>query len=79
MLEAMQASRVSAPTAFARFSTSICVSGEIVAANDELAQRPQSVNESPYGGGWLFKIKLADKAELDELLARDAYAKSAGV
>jgi glycine cleavage system H protein len=55
------------------------VSGEIVAANDELEQRPQSVNESPYGSGWLFKIKLADKAELGELLARDAYAKSAGV
>lgn len=55
------------------------VSGEIVAANDELTQRPQSVNESPYGNGWLFKIKLADKAELGELLARDAYAKTAGV
>ena len=55
------------------------VSGEIVAANDELAREPQRVNESPYGTGWLFKIKLADKAELGELLARDAYAKSAGV
>ena len=55
------------------------VSGEIVAANDELAQRPQQVNESPYGTGWLFKIRLADKTELGELLARDAYAKSAGV
>ncbi|HEU4441822.1 MAG TPA: glycine cleavage system protein H, partial [Burkholderiales bacterium] len=55
------------------------VSGEIIAANDELAQQPQRVNESPYGTGWLFKIKLADKAELGELLARDAYAKSAGV
>jgi len=30
------------------------VSGEIVAANGELAQRPQRVNESPYGSGWLF-------------------------
>ena len=55
------------------------VSGEIVAANEELTQRPQSVNESPYGNGWLFKIKVADKAELGELLGRDAYAKSAGV
>ena len=55
------------------------VSGEIVAANGELAQRPQRVNESPYGSGWLFKVRLSDKAELGELLARDAYAKSAGV
>jgi glycine cleavage system H protein len=55
------------------------VSGEIVDANGELAQQPQRVNESPYGTGWLFKIRLADKGELGELLARDAYAKSAGV
>ena len=55
------------------------VSGEIVAANAELAANPQRVNESPYGDGWLFKVRLADKAELDGLLARDAYAKSAGV
>ena len=55
------------------------VSGEIIAANDELAQQPQRVNESPYGSGWLFKIKVADTGELGELLARDAYAKSAGV
>jgi glycine cleavage system H protein len=37
------------------------------------------VNQAPYGKGWLFKIRLADRAELDKLLARDAYAKSAGV
>jgi glycine cleavage system H protein len=55
------------------------VSGEIVAANTELAEHPQRVNESPYGKGWLFKLKLSDRAELDGLLARDAYAKSAGV
>jgi glycine cleavage system H protein len=55
------------------------VSGEIVAANGELTEHPQRVNESPYATGWLFKIRLADKAELADLLARDAYAKSAGV
>jgi glycine cleavage system H protein len=55
------------------------VSGEIVAANTELAEHPERVNQSPYGKGWLFKLKVADRAELDGLLARDAYAKSAGV
>ncbi len=55
------------------------LSGEIVAANDELADAPGQVNEAPYGKGWLFKLKLADRSELDGLLARDAYAKSAGV
>jgi glycine cleavage system H protein len=55
------------------------VSGEIVDANGQLGREPQLVNESPYQKGWLFKLKLADKAELEELLASDAYAKSAGV
>jgi glycine cleavage system H protein len=55
------------------------VAGEVVAANADLRSHPERVNESPYGAGWLFKLKLADAAELDGLLARDAYAKSAGV
>jgi glycine cleavage system H protein len=55
------------------------VAGEVVAANAELAAHPERVNESPYGAGWLFKLKLADRAELDRLLVRDAYAKSAGL
>ena len=55
------------------------LTGEIVAANDALAGTPGQVNEAPYGKGWLFKIRLADRGELGGLLARDAYAKSAGV
>ena len=55
------------------------MSGEIVASNADLSATPGQVNEAPYGKGWLFKIKLSDRAELDQLLARDAYAKSAGV
>jgi glycine cleavage system H protein len=55
------------------------VAGEVVATNAALAATPGQVNESPYGKGWLFKIRLADRAELDGLLARDAYAKSAGL
>jgi len=55
------------------------VAGEVVAANAELAEHPERVNESPYGTGWLFKLKLADAAELGSLLARDDYARSAGV
>jgi glycine cleavage system H protein len=55
------------------------VSGEVVAANAELAEHPELVNESPYGSGWLFKLRLADASELGSLLAKDEYAKSAGV
>ena len=55
------------------------LSGEVIDANAELGKQPQLVNESPYEKGWLFKLKLAKKGELAELLGRDAYAKSAGV
>ena len=54
------------------------LSGEVVAANDALADTPQKVNESPYENGWLFKLKLSNPKEMSELLAADAYAKSAG-
>ena len=55
------------------------ISGEIIDANAGLGATPQLVNESPYEKGWLFKLRLANKGELAELLSRDAYAKSAGV
>ena len=55
------------------------VSGEIVAANEDLSAHPENVNQSPYGNGWLFKLKVKDKKELGELMASDEYAKAAGV
>ena len=55
------------------------LSGEVVAANQDLGANPGQVNESPYARGWLFKLKVKNKAELGELMARDGYAKAAGV
>jgi len=55
------------------------ISGEVVAANDALSASPGTVTESPYEKGWLFKLKVANKGELSELMARDDYAKAAGV
>ena len=55
------------------------LSGEVVAANQDLGANPGQVNESPYERGWLFKLKVKNKAELGELMARDEYAKAAGV
>jgi glycine cleavage system H protein len=49
------------------------VSGEIVAVNDSLDDSPESVNSGPYDEGWLFKIKLNNEAELDELLSAENY------
>lgn len=54
------------------------VSGEIVAANEELSSAPELVNEDPYGKGWLFKVKMTDPAELDELLSPDDYSHHIG-
>ena len=50
------------------------VSGEIVAANESLSDRPETINEDAYGDGWIFVVKLSDRAELEELLDADAYA-----
>jgi len=54
------------------------LSGEVIAANEDLAESPQKVNEAPYEGGWLFKLKLSNPKEMGELLAADAYKKAAG-
>jgi glycine cleavage system H protein len=49
------------------------VSGEIVAANPDLAANSALVNESPEDKAWFFKIRLSDKSELDALMDRAAY------
>ena len=51
----------------------IPVSGEIVEINEALDGDPGMVNNSPMDDGWMFKIKLADPAELDTLLDAGAY------
>lgn len=50
------------------------VSGEIVAVNSVLADSPEVVNESAFGDGWLFKVKMSDASELENLLDADGYA-----
>ena len=49
------------------------VSGEIVAINEELDNEPELLNESPYDGGWMFRIKASDVSELDGLLIATDY------
>jgi glycine cleavage system H protein len=48
--------------------------GTITAGNDALSSAPEIVNKDPYGAGWIFKIKLADKGELNKLLTPAQYA-----
>ena len=54
------------------------LSGEIVAVNGELGERPQAINEDPYGEGWLVKLRLSDPSERDALMDARAYAASLG-
>jgi glycine cleavage system H protein len=54
------------------------VGGEVVAVNDALADAPQTVNESPYESGWLFRLKVADASELSGLLSAADYAAGPG-
>ncbi|QLH84494.1 glycine cleavage system protein GcvH [Halosimplex pelagicum] len=50
------------------------VSGTVVAVNDDLVDRPELVNEDPYGDGWLIEVELDDESALDELLSADEYS-----
>lgn len=50
------------------------LSGEIVAINEQLQDAPELVNSDPYGDGWFFQLKLADKSELDTLLSAQDYS-----
>jgi glycine cleavage system H protein len=54
------------------------VDGEVIAVNTALADAPQSVNEAPYGEGWLMRLRVADPAQLGSLLDADAYAAGPG-
>lgn len=49
------------------------VSGEVTAANPDLEGAPATVNEDPAGKGWFFKVKIANPAELDDLMDEAAY------
>jgi glycine cleavage system H protein len=54
------------------------LSGEIVAVNETLTEEPEKLNDDPYGGGWLVRIRLTDPAERDELLDAEGYVASLG-
>jgi glycine cleavage system H protein len=53
------------------------LSGEVIAVNTALSDKPETINEDAYGEGWIFKLKLDDKSELDNLLTPDEYAEVA--
>jgi len=50
------------------------VGGEVVEVNQRVADDPTLVNSDPTGNGWLFKMRLADKSQVDKLMDEPAYA-----
>jgi glycine cleavage system H protein len=54
------------------------LSGEIIEFNDALEVSPEDVNSDPYGKGWMVKVKIANAAEIEELLSSDAYKQLIG-
>lgn len=51
------------------------ISGEVLAVNSELAQTPDLINKDPYGQGWIVRLKIKDKSEIDNLMKAADYEK----
>ena len=49
------------------------LSGEVLEVNEKVVEAPETVNEDPYGEGWLVRVRLSDPGEADTLLDADAY------
>jgi glycine cleavage system H protein len=49
------------------------LSGEVIAINEELKTSPETINEDPYGAGWLVRVRLTSPGEADSLLDADGY------
>ncbi len=52
------------------------LSGEIIAVNDALSDAPETINQDPYGEGWLVRIRLTDPTEAEALLDAARYEES---
>jgi glycine cleavage system H protein len=52
------------------------LSGEVIESNSDLKEKPEAINEDPYGEGWLVKVRLSDPGERDSLLDAEAYRSS---
>ena len=49
------------------------VSGEVIAINEALEDSPETINNDPYGDGWMYQVKISDPAEINQLLTADEY------
>jgi glycine cleavage system H protein len=54
------------------------VTGTVLAVNEALADEPAAVNNDPYGAGWMVRIKIADRSQLEALLSAEQYSAVVG-
>ena len=50
------------------------ISGQITEINEELADTPESINTGPFADGWIYRVKISDTSELDQLMNAEEYA-----
>lgn len=50
------------------------ISGEVIEVNADALDNPELVNSDPYGGGWLFRVRMEDPNELEDLIGEEEYA-----
>jgi len=50
------------------------VSGEVTEINEDLADTPESINTGPFADGWIYRVKISDSSELDQLMNAEEYA-----
>ncbi|VGO23092.1 glycine cleavage system protein GcvH [Pontiella sulfatireligans] len=49
------------------------VAGEVIEINERLEDNPELVNKDPFGEGWLFKLKMVDESDVDDMMDADSY------
>jgi len=54
------------------------IEGEVIEVNENIESNPESVNDDPYGNGWLIKIKVANASKFEELLSAEKYEAEIG-
>ena len=54
------------------------LTGEVIEFNENLEDEPEKVNTDPYGAGWMIKVKISDRSQIDNLLSADDYKEIIG-
>ena len=58
------------------FRRQLSAEAVVIEVNEELAENPHTINEDPYGAGWLVKVRLSDPSESEALMDAASYAAS---